>query len=81
MSDTPTTPAQPTKKAAPKRVAKPSVGSTHEIKTKGVAEVVRPNGDKVLVHSVDGIALYVLDVPGEYTVLVSERGPVKVEAV
>ncbi len=81
MSDTPTTPAEPTKKAAPKRASKPSVGSAYEIKTKGVAEVTRPSGDKVLVHSVDGVALYVLDVPGEYSFLVAERGPVKVEAV
>jgi hypothetical protein len=84
MTDTPTAPAKAAKRTTapkPKAPAKPAVGSVWAIKTKGVAEVTRPNGDTVQVHSTDGVAAYVLDVAGEFTALVPERGPFKIEAV
>lgn len=82
MTDT-ITPAKPAKKAPakPRTAPKPSVGSVWEIKTKGVAEVTRPDGATHLVPSVDGVALFVLDAPGEFTAKIAERGPIKVEAV
>lgn len=42
------------------------VGSTWEIKAKEAVQVTRPDGSDVTVVPVDGVALYVLDVPGEF---------------
>lgn len=72
MSDTPSKPAP-----APK----PAVGSVWEIQTKGVAVVTRPDESQSRVQSTDGVARYVLDVPGTFTATTPEHDPVTVKAV
>lgn len=56
-----------------------SLGSTWEIKSKDNVTVTRPDGTTALVASFDGIARYVLDVPGEYVADVTGK-PITVKA-